>query len=133
VDYADAAIECGDPRYAEPLFDLLAPWADQLPATGASALAPVSHYLGGLATVLKRYEAADAYFSRSAAFSARVGAKFFAARTHLYWGKMLAERGAPGDRERARELLGKASGDAVVHGYRVVERHAAALVAALHS
>jgi hypothetical protein len=40
VDFAEAAIECRDPKYAAPLFDRLAPWADQLPATGASALGP---------------------------------------------------------------------------------------------
>jgi class 3 adenylate cyclase len=48
VDFAEAAIECREPKYAGPLFDRLAPWAGQLPATGASALGPVSHYLGGL-------------------------------------------------------------------------------------
>ena len=54
VDYAEAAIECRDPRYAAPLFDRLEPWAGQVPATGASALGPVNHYLGGLAAVLGR-------------------------------------------------------------------------------
>jgi len=34
VDYAEAAIECRDPKYAGPLFDRLAPWSNQfaLPA-----------------------------------------------------------------------------------------------------
>ena len=35
VGYAEAAIECGDPQYAGPLFDRLAPWADQWAVTGA--------------------------------------------------------------------------------------------------
>jgi len=48
VDFADAAIECGEPSYAAPLFERLEPWAGQLPVTGASALGPVSHYLGDL-------------------------------------------------------------------------------------
>ena len=52
VDYAEAAIECGDAEYAGPLFERLLPWAALLPATGASVLAPVCLYLGGLATVL---------------------------------------------------------------------------------
>ena len=73
VDYADAAVACGDPTYAWPLFERLAPWHAQLPATSASALPPVSHYLGGLAGVLGRYDEADAYFSQSAAMSAAVG------------------------------------------------------------
>ena len=80
--------------------------------------------LGGLATVLGRYDEADAYFAQSAAFSDRVGAKFFAARTDLLWGRMLAERRAPGDTEKARELLTKAQSAAAAHGYGNVERRA---------
>ena len=75
VDYADAAVVCGDPTYATPLFERLAPWHAQLPATGATALPPVSHYLGGLAGVLGRYDEADAYFSQAAAVSERLGAE----------------------------------------------------------
>jgi len=128
VDFAEAAIECRDPKYAQPLFDRLTPWAGQLPATGGSVLGPVTHYLGGLATVLGRYEEANNYFTQAAAFSNRVGAKFFAARTNLLWGKMLAERRAPGDTETARELLTKAHTIAVANGYgNVVRRAAAAL------
>jgi len=79
VDFADAAIECGEPSYAAPLFERLEPWAGQLPVTGASALGPVSHYLGGLATVLGRLDEADAYFAHAAAMSEGMGAKFFGA------------------------------------------------------
>ena len=38
---------------------------------------------------------------------------------------MLAERDAPGDAERARDLLTKAHAAAVAHGYASVERRAA--------
>ena len=117
----EAAIECRDPKYAAPLFDRLAPWADQLStAAGAAADGPVSHYLGGLATVLGRYDEADAYFTQAAAFNNRVSAKFFAARTNLSWGRMLAERDAPGDTEKARDLLTKAHDRR--RGQRVRER-----------
>jgi hypothetical protein len=60
---------------------------------------PASLALGGLATVLGRYDEADAYFARSAAMSDNMGAKFSATTTDLYWGRMLAERQAPGDSE----------------------------------
>jgi class 3 adenylate cyclase/tetratricopeptide (TPR) repeat protein len=126
VDFAEAAIECHDPKHAEPLFERLAPWSDQLPATGGSALGPVSHYLGGLATVLGRYDQADAYFAQASEFSDRIGAKFFAARTDLLWGRMLTERRRPGDWERAQVLLSQARGAAATYGYRNVERRAAA-------
>ncbi len=124
VDYADAAVVCGDPTYAAPLFERLAPWHAQLPATGASALPPVSHYLGGLAGVLGRYDEADAYFSQSAAVSGRLGARFFAARTDLWWGNVLARRNRPGDADAATARLTKAQRAARAHGYANVDRRA---------
>jgi tetratricopeptide (TPR) repeat protein len=126
VTYGGAAIECRDPRFALPLFDRLAPWADEWSATGGPTVeGPVSHTLGGLASLLGRYDEADAYFAHSAASSERANAKFFAARTHLLWGRMLAERGDPGDIERARDLLTRAHATAVANGYGTVERRAA--------
>ncbi len=124
VDYADAAVECGDPTYARPLFERLAPWHAQLPATGASALPPVSHYLGGLASVLGRYDEAEAYFSQSAVVSERMGAKFFAARTDLWWGTLLARRNRTGDADAAMARLTKAQRAARTHGYGNVDRRA---------
>ncbi len=124
--YADVAIECRDKERAGPLFDLLAPWADQLSTNGGgSTNGPVSHFLGGLATVLGRYEEADSYFARAAAFNSRAQAKFFAAQTDLLWGRMLAERGAPSDTETPRHLLTRANTAARVHGYGGVERRSA--------
>ena len=134
ASYAEAAIAVGDQRYAGPLFDQLAPWSDQLStAGGATALGPVSHYVGGLATTLGRYDEANEYFARSAAQSERIGAAFFASRTNLEWGKMLAERRAPGDAERARELLSKTQDAAAVHGYQYVEGRSAAALQRLDS
>jgi class 3 adenylate cyclase len=125
--YAEAAIHCGDPKYAGPLFDRLAPWAEQSVAGGSvTASGLVGHSLGGLATVLRRYDEADAYFGRSAAMSARMNAKFFVAITDLLWGSMLAERQAEGDTEKARDRLTKAQAAAAAHGYGNVERRAAA-------
>jgi hypothetical protein len=127
VAYAEAAIECGDRRYAAPLFDQLSPWADQLATLGGvSAEGPVTHVLGGLAAILGRLDEAEAYFARSAQWSSRTGAKFFAARTELSWGTMLAGRRAPGDIERASELLTRAHTAATAEGYATVERRAAA-------
>jgi hypothetical protein len=124
---AEAAIECRDPAYAEPLFDRLSPFSDQVSTVGGiTAEAPSSHFLGGLTSVLGRYDEADAYFAQSAAMSERMGAKFFSARTDLLWGKMLVERHSPGDIEKARELLTKAHTVAAAHGYGNVQRRAAA-------
>jgi tetratricopeptide (TPR) repeat protein len=131
VQYAEAAIACRDPEHARALFDRLEPCASQLPWYGIVAADPVSHFLGGLATVLGRYDEADAYFTQAAALNDRTGAKFFAARTNLCWGKTLAERNASGDPERARKLLTRAHAGAVAHGYANVERRAADALALL--
>ena len=132
VSYAGAAIECRDSKYAEPLFDRLVPWVDQWStAGGASTQGPVSYFLGGLATALGRYAEADISFAQAAASSNRAGAKFFAARTDLMWGRMLAERQAPGDTENARKLLNKAHSAAKAFGYGNVERRAGATLALL--
>ena len=128
---AEAAIECRDATYAAPLFDHLAPWADQWSSRGSTSQGPISHYLGGLATVLGRYDEADTYFAQAAASSATAGAKFFAARTDLCWGRMLAERNGPGDSVEARRLLTQAHTAAVAHGYATVQRRAATALQAL--
>ena len=52
-------------------------------------------------------------------------AKFFASSTDLLWGRMLAQRRAPGDLEKARALLMSAYGMAVDLGYGGVARRAA--------
>jgi class 3 adenylate cyclase len=131
--FAEAAIRCRDARYAGPLFDRLAPWADQSVAAGSVAASGlVSHALGGLATVLGRYDEADFYFSQSSATSARMKAKFFAAITDLLWGCMLGQRQAEGDTEKARALLAKAHNAAVANGYGNVERRAAAAIRELN-
>jgi hypothetical protein len=133
IAYADAAIECGDPRFAGPVLDRLSPFADQWLYTDVVTSGPISRSLGDLAAILGRYGEADAFFAHSAESSARAGARFFAARTALSWGRMLADRMAPGDIERAGELLGKAHSIAVANGYGNVERRAGAALQRLET
>ena len=125
VGWAEVAIVCRDPQYAGPIFDRLAPWADQLAYIDLGTEGPVSLYLGGLCAVLGRYDEAEAYFTRSADFCERAAARCFAAQTDLWWGTMLAERDAPGDAERAGGLLTRAYASAMAHGYGSIERDAA--------
>jgi class 3 adenylate cyclase len=125
-EYAEAAIVVRDTRFAGPLFERLAPWADQWGTSGLHTFGPISHVLGGLATVLGRYDDADAYFAMSAASSSRARAKFFTAQTNLLWGQLHTERNAPGDTDRARDLLTDARSSASANGYGYVERRAAA-------
>jgi tetratricopeptide (TPR) repeat protein len=131
--FAEVAIECRDARGARRQFERLAPWASQSSAGALIAEGPISHYLGGLASVLGHYDEADVYFSQAAAVNHRVGAKFFAARTDLSWGKMFAKRGAPGDTEKARDLLSRAQTVAAAHAYGRVESRAAAALQRLEA
>ncbi len=124
VDFAEATIECNDRRHAVRLLEELEPWSAQLPATGGSALSPVSHYLGGLATVLGDFDRAERYFEQSADMCRRMGAIFFGARTNLLWGRMLVRRGLPGDADRGHRLLTEAVEVARSRSYGGVERQA---------
>ena len=98
--YAEAAIECRDSASARPMFDQLAPWAGRLSYSAAAVEGPVSHYLGGLATVLGRYDEADAYFAKSAAASAS-GSQVLRRQNRPRLGAgCRGAHGSPGDAER---------------------------------
>ena len=56
---AEAAAACGDPGYAQPLLDQLAPFSDQWLCTDVSASGPVSRTVGDLLTNLGRYDEAE--------------------------------------------------------------------------
>lgn len=118
--YAQVAVELRDSESAALLFDLFAPFHGQMGFNGLMPLEPVSMYLGALASVLGRHEQAEAYFIAATAFAEKTGAKFSAARTDLLWGRMLLERRARGDTDRARGLLARAHATATTHGYAKV-------------
>ena len=129
--YAIAAVAVDDPDFAGPLLEQLAPYADQLATSAITNASPVSCLLGGLATVVGRYEQADAYFSQAAATNDRLKAKSFTARTNLWWGMMHAKRKAHGDTDRARHLLTHAHTVAAANGYAHIERLATEALAQL--
>ena len=126
VDFAEAAIECRDAA------------ACRCPVRAARALGgPAARHRGFGPRPGQPLPRGPGHGHRSsstgrtptstqaAAISQRMGAKFFAARTDLLWGKMLAERRAPGDSAKARTLLTKAQAIAAANGYGNVERRAA--------
>jgi tetratricopeptide (TPR) repeat protein len=125
IAYADAATECRDPQFVGPILEQLAPFADQWLYTDIATAGPVSRSVGDLLTVLGRYGEAETQFAQAADSSQRAGAMYFAARTDLSWGRMLAERRTPGDREQARSFLTRARQAGASHGYGNVERRAA--------
>ncbi|HEX3795358.1 MAG TPA: AAA family ATPase [Acidimicrobiales bacterium] len=132
IGFSLAAIECRDPDYAAQLFDRLAPWAEHWALlTAGTVEGPVSQYLGALATVLGRFDEANAYFVQAAESCVKTSAKYFAAQTDLWWGTMLAERNAVGDIERAKDLLSRAHAAAVANNYGTVERRSSAALLTL--
>jgi tetratricopeptide (TPR) repeat protein len=132
TEYADAAIACGDRRFAQALYDVLAPWVDQFAtAGGLTAEGPVCLYLGGLATVLERYDEADRHLLLAAQLCDQNGMRFFAALTDLRRGQLLLERGLDSDAEAARTLLTSAHSVAETNGYGAVARDAAAAITRL--
>jgi class 3 adenylate cyclase len=122
--YAQVAIELRASEPAALLLDLLAPYRAQVGFNGLMPLEPVAMYLGGLASVLRRYEDADDCFIQADEISNRMGAQFFAARTDLLWGRMLLERKAHDDAARAHQLLTRAHAIGAANGYGNVERFA---------
>jgi hypothetical protein len=128
---AEVASICEHREYAAILFDMLAPFVDQMPNGGSMVDGPVSHFVATLATTLGDYEVADRYFAHAAEVNRLARATFFDARTNFWWARMLIKRAAAGDTDRAGTLLTMAHTAACAHGYGDVERRTAEMLASL--
>jgi len=131
TSYALIAVELRATGPAEKLYELLAPYHEQVPFIGTLGFLPAALALGGLASTLGRYDMAEAHFSAATELAARGVMKFFAARTQLDWGRMLAAQQRSGAFSRGRVLLEDARRAASTHGYAGVERYAVAELAKL--
>jgi class 3 adenylate cyclase/tetratricopeptide (TPR) repeat protein len=125
---AEVAVRLGDSESATVLSDLLAPYSDQVVTIHCWPLNCVSHYLGLLATSLGRFDEAEARFQATASRQLRIGAPAWLAHTRFEWARMLLARRAPGDEERAREMLSQALATARELGLANVERRTVALM-----
>ena len=124
ANYSEAVIELRLPAHSERLIERLVPFRDQVPYNGLTPQAPVATFLGGLATLLGRFDGAEDYFAQAAGLNARGEMRFAQAYTNMLWGRMLHRRNGPGDASRARNFLEKARDTAGSHGYAMVERRA---------
>jgi len=99
------------PEWAPPIYERLVPYAQRLcvVSLNLSEMGPVTRALGVLASLMGKYSLAEVHFADALATSERIGAPPHVARTHVDRARMLLARGAPGDAERARELLGAAT------------------------
>lgn len=108
----------------------LEPYADQLVviSLAGGVTGSVAFYLGLLASTVRQWQKADAYFMSAAATHERIGAPSWLARTRLEWARMLLARHEPGDRGRADELLRQALATASAFGLSNLERDSALLL-----
>jgi tetratricopeptide (TPR) repeat protein len=106
---ADVCVYIGDADCARKLYDKLLPVADQcVVGLAECARGSVARSLGVLATLLADYDEAEQHFRVALAANERMGAQPWVARTQHGYAQLLLARDAPGDRERAGELLGTA-------------------------
>jgi DNA-binding SARP family transcriptional activator len=96
----------GDRTHAPALYELLLPYAARnVVCHPGCAIGSLARYLGLLATLLGHLENADRHFQAALEMNARMGARPWLAHTQEDYARMLFDRDAPGDQEKARELL----------------------------
>jgi DNA-binding SARP family transcriptional activator len=103
---ADTAALVDNAQAAAELYTLLAPWGGFTVADPSESLrGSLQRDLGLLAGVLERWDDAVAHFEAALEANERMGMRPWFARTQENYGRMLRLRAAPGDMERAEELL----------------------------
>jgi len=98
------------PGAAEALYGAILPHAHSLVTAGMGlvVLGAASRYLGILATVLERWDAAVEHFEEAHEVHLRVGARSFAALGQHDYAAMLLKRSRPDDRSRAMTMAEEA-------------------------
>jgi DNA-binding CsgD family transcriptional regulator len=99
-----------DARRAAVLYQLLLPYADQhiLGSSAGPSWGATARYLGLLAGLLRRWEAAARHFEAALHVHAGIEARPWLARTQYDYAGLLLARGRRGDRARADDLLNQA-------------------------
>ncbi len=118
----------GDRDGASALYSLLEPFA-ALPATvaGFVSLGSLHHPLGQLASVLGRWDDAVSHFDAAIEWDERASHVAADPLTRQYYAAALLRRAAPGDRERALELIQRALDVAQRIGARLIVEDCLAL------
>jgi hypothetical protein len=106
------------------LADLLEPYAAQGVhwAGGVAFWGVTAHWLGLLATTLRRWEAAEHHLTRAVEVHDRMGAHPWTARSQYELAQCLFGRCRPGDHSRAATLLKTARRTAATLGLRTLTR-----------
>jgi tetratricopeptide (TPR) repeat protein len=131
--YAEVAVMLNVAEPGRKIYQLLAPWHGRWSYMGVATDGPVDHFLGALAAVFGDFDAADEHLAVAHDMATAAGAAYFAARTELEWGRVLAARRHTGDLDRAGALLRKAWYTSVECGYAMLARRADAELARLNT
>ena len=106
VGFADAVDLLQDPRWADVLYDLAAPYAGNNCTLGlASFLGAVDHWLGVLAASAGRFTEAVRHLETALERHRSMGARPLTALTEEVYAHVLSMRGEAADTERRRALL----------------------------
>jgi class 3 adenylate cyclase len=106
---SEVAAYLGDAARSGWLYERLTPYASSNIVVGGgwTCSGSTERFLGLLAHTLGRYEAADRHFRNARRANARIGAHPLATIGRLDHARLLVDRGAPGDRQRANDLVGQ--------------------------
>jgi hypothetical protein len=127
VPLAEAVWLLDEAAHAPVLYARLQPYPDLNIRISGGITGAGSYYLGLLATTLGNWDTAERHFTEALAMNERMGARPSLAHTRYAWADMLLRRGAPGDRERALELVDAALAEAEAMGMTWLAGRALAL------
>jgi hypothetical protein len=126
--FSETIARLGLPDSARAIYDLISPYADQLPSTDLISFDILHLDLANLAATFGDFDRAESHFAASHEAHERIGAKHSLAKTQACWAAMLLTRRHSADRSRARDLAERALASAEHHGYGAVARRAAAVL-----
>lgn len=120
----------GDAHHADVLYRLFAEHSGLLVVTANGLHCPgaADRYLAMLAATAGRAERAEPHFRAALELEEGIGALPLAARTRLWYARMLLERDDGGDRKEATELLSAAAATARPLGMNAIAEQAGALL-----
>lgn len=125
---AEVCAYLDDARRAEWLYASLLPFEGRNAIGGdIICLGAVAHYLALLARTAGRADDAERHFANALELNLRMGARPYVAQSQFEYARMLLARRAPGDRDRAMELLDQAGRIATELGMRALLRRTNAL------
>jgi DNA-binding CsgD family transcriptional regulator len=130
---AEVCAYLGDSARAEILYTVLQPQAgtNLLSDFGGPCLGSSDRLLGKLASVMERWDVAQAHFEAALALDKRTGWRVWLAHSRTAYAAMLHRRAQPGDDDRARTLLAEALAESSALEMNVLRPRIKALVDAI--